>query len=511
MWKGQYDRLFVGGRWVSPSSNDAISVVSPTTEEIIAEVPSATREDVDAAVDAAVAALESGVWLDQTLEQRLEVMHRFRALYAKRAPEMAELITEEMGCPIELSHLIQTGTPLAILDAYLELALDYPFRTLRGRGPSRALVTKEPVGVVAAIVPWNVPQSTLMMKLAPALLTGCAVIVKPAPETPLNAYLVAELLDEAGVPDGVVSVVPADREVSEYLATHPGVDKVAFTGSTAVGRHLASVCGAGLKRMTLELGGKSAAIFLDDADLTQAVEKLRLLSLRNSGQVCSLKTRLLVTERRKQDLIDALSGLLDSMPVGDPRLPTTQIGPMVSKRQQGIVNGYIESGIASGARVVAQQEVPQELDRGYFVPPTIFSEVTSDMKIAQEEIFGPVLSILTYDDVDHAVAIANDSPYGLNGAVFTEDLEHGMRVARRMRTGTVELNGSPAGFFAPTGGFKWSGVGREAGLEGFDEYVEPRSLGLPAELAESLAQQVRPLAGLLAVPDLEAAPPGDGR
>jgi acyl-CoA reductase-like NAD-dependent aldehyde dehydrogenase len=369
------------------------------------------------------------------------------------------------------------------------------------------LVTKEPVGIVAAIVPWNVPQSTLMMKLAPALLTGCSVIIKPAPETPLNAYLVAELLTEAGVPDGVISVIPADREVSEYLATHPGVDKVAFTGSTAVGRHLASVCGQDLKRLTLELGGKSAAIFLDDADMTDAVERLRLLSLRNSGQVCSLKTRLLVSERRKQDLIDALSGLLDSMPVGDPRLATTQIGPMVSKRQQSIVRGYIESGLGGGARVVAQKQVPAELDRGFFVPPTIFSEVTSDMKIAQEEIFGPVLSVLTYDDVDHAIAIANDSRYGLNGAVFTDDLERGMRVAARMRTGTVELNGSPAGFFAPTGGFKWSGVGREAGLEGFDSYVEPRSLGLPAELAESLERQARPLGGFLAVPDLPVQTP----
>ncbi len=501
MWKGQYDRLFVGGHWVSPRNNDAIAVVSPTTEEVLASVPSATREDVDSSVDAATVAFESGVWAARSLNERLEVMHRFRNLYAKREPEMAELITEEMGCPIELSHVIQTGTPLAILDAYLELALQYPWRTLRGAGSFHALVTKEPVGVVAAIVPWNVPQSTLMMKLAPALIAGCSLIIKPAPETPLNAYLVAELLEEAGVPAGVISVLPADREVSEYLATHPGVDKVAFTGSTAVGRHLASVCGHDLKRLTLELGGKSAAIFLDDADMGQAVEKLRLLSLRNSGQVCSLKTRLLVSENRKQDLIDSLSALLASMPVGDPRLSTTQIGPMVSKRQQTIVNGYIESGVEGGARVVARQEVPSELDRGYFVTPTIFSEVTPDMKIAREEIFGPVLSIMTYDDIDHAVAMANDTKYGLNGAVFTDDLELGVNVAARMRTGTVELNGSPAGFFAPTGGFKWSGIGREAGLEGFDSYVEPRSLGIPAALADSLAKQAYSLPGLRAVPD----------
>lgn len=503
MWIGQYDRLFVGGQWVSPRNDDTIEVVSPTTEQVIAHVPSATREDVDAAVAAATTTLDSGVWSRRPLRERLDVMRRFRDIYAARAPEMAELITEEMGCPITLSHVIQTGTPLAILDAYLELALEYPFRTLRGKSPTRALVTKEPVGVVAAIVPWNVPQSTLMMKLAPALLTGCSVIIKPAPETPLNAYLAAELLAEAGVPEGVVSVMPADREVSEYLAVHPGVDKVAFTGSTAVGRHLAAMCGKDLKRLTLELGGKSAAIFLDDADIDQAVEKLRLLSLRNSGQVCSLKTRLIVSKTRQQDLVNALSGLIESMPVGDPRSPDTQIGPMVSARQQDIVNGYIESGIASGAQVAAQSKIPADLDHGYFVTPTIFTDVTSDMRIAQEEIFGPVLSVLTYDDVDHAVAIANDSLYGLNGAVFTADPERGMGVAARMRTGTVELNGSPAGFYAPTGGFKWSGLGREAALEGFDSYVEPRSIGLPEDLAAAIAAQSHPLGGFLAVDNAE--------
>lgn len=485
-WSGQFDSIFVDGKWVQATSPEVLRVISPVTEQEIATVPSASREDVDRAVAAARQAFDLGPWARADVGHRLEVLHRFRALYAEHADDFAELITSEMGCPISLSRQIQVGTPLSILDGYLEVAATHPFREIRRSASGSALVTKEPIGVVAAIVSWNVPQSVLMMKLAPALITGCSIVIKPAPETPLDTYLTAELLHQAGLPDGVVNVVPADREISEYLVTHPEIDKIAFTGSTTVGKHIASLAGQQLKRFTLELGGKSAAIFLDDADLESAVEKLRLLSLRNSGQVCTLKTRLLISQRREGELLERLAALVGSMPVGDPSDPATQIGPMVTARHRERVEGYIRSGREQGARVVMGGGRPRELSTGWFVEPTVFADVAPDMRIAQEEIFGPVLAVLTYQNLDDAVAIANNSTYGLNGAVFTSDTERGLAVAGRIHTGTVEINGSPPGFAAPIGGWKSSGIGREAGPEGLDAYVEPRSIGLPADLADKL-------------------------
>ena len=415
------------------------------------------------------------------------MLQRLRDSLVEHREVIADLLTEEMGCPITQSRTAQADVARVILESYLELVARYPLSTVRPSSSGTALVTREPVGVVAAIVPWNVPQAITMHKLAPALLTGCTLILKPAPETPLDAFLLADLLKAAGVPDGVVNVVPADRDVSEYLVTHPGVDKVAFTGSTAAGRRVAALCGQDLRRVTLELGGKSAAVILDDADLDATVESLRMGSFRNSGQVCSLKTRLVVSRRRENELLDRLTALVQSMPVGDPMDPATQIGPMATARQRERVEEYIAIGREEGAQAVLGGGRPAGLDRGWFVEPTIFSKVDPGMRIAQEEIFGPVLAVMTYDDEDEAVAIANDSRYGLNGSVFTSDVEHGFEVARRMRTGTVELNGNPAGWHAPFGGFKDSGIGREAGLEGFDNYVETRAIGLPPELVERFA------------------------
>jgi acyl-CoA reductase-like NAD-dependent aldehyde dehydrogenase len=296
------------------------------------------------------------------------------------------------------------------------------------------------------------------------------------------------MLLDAGLPAGVINIVPADRAVSEYLVTHPGVDKVAFTGSTAAGRRIAALCGQDLRRVTLELGGKSAAVILDDADLETTVERLRMGSLRNSGQVCSLKTRLVVSTRRERELLDRLVALLESMPVGDPHDPATQIGPMVAARQRRVVENYIKIGLEQGAKIVAGGGRPPGLDRGWFVEPTIFSGVEADMRIAQEEIFGPVLAVITYDDEDEAIAIANNSSYGLNGSIFTSDLERGLELARRIRTGTVELNGNSAGYHAPMGGFKSSGIGRESGPEGFDPYIELKAIGLPREFAATGGQ-----------------------
>lgn len=480
-----YDALYINGEWKRPSGSDRISVVSPFTEAIIGTAPAASKEDVDRAVAAARNAFDGGPWPAMMPHERAQVLRRVRDAMAAGREELAVLVTDEMGSPITQSRSIQIGAPISMLDSYLELTETFPFRDVRMSASGNALVTREAVGVVAAVVPWNVPLTVAIQKVAPALLTGCTVVLKPAPETPLTTLALAQLFEQAGLPKGVLNVLPAGREVSEYLISHPGVDKVTFTGSTAAGRKIASICGQNLTRVTLELGGKSAAIILDDADLDATVESLRLGSLRNSGQVCSLKTRLLVSRRRHDDFIDRLGTLVGSMPVGDPRDPATQIGPMVSARQRDVVQSYIEAGKNEGATTVVGGGRPAQ-SHGWFVEPTVFTDVAPDMRIALEEVFGPVLAVLPYDDEDMAVQLANYSPYGLSGAVFTSDLDHGLAVASRIRTGTVEINGNAAGFHAPVGGVKASGIGRESGHEGLEAYVEPKSYGLPSEYALGL-------------------------
>jgi aldehyde dehydrogenase (NAD+) len=390
-----------------------------------------------------------------------------------------------MGCPITQSRSIQVVNPVRILEAYLETAAAYPFSSVRRSSNGQAFVLREPVGVVAGIVPWNVPLSLTMQKLVPALLTGCTLILKPSPETPLDAYIVGRLLEEAGCPPGVVNIVPAGREVSEYLVSHPGVAKVTFTGSSAAGRRIAEICGRDLRRVTLELGGKSAAIVLDDADLDQTVSALRLGSFRNNGQICTLKTRLLVPAALQDEFVDRMCALVDSMPVGDPRDETTEIGPLVNERQRTVVEGYIERGRAEGLRLAKGGGRP-DIARGWYVEPTVFADVDPHATIAQQEIFGPVVAVIPYTSEEEAIAIANNSSYGLNGAVFTTDAERGLRVARRMETGTVELNGCSAGFHAPMGGVKFSGIGREFGPEGLDPFVELKSIGVSSDVAARL-------------------------
>ena len=484
VWTGRYDRLFIGGEWVEPSSGERITLVSPSTEEAFAEVAGGARADVDRAVAAARKALE-GPWAHTSVEDRVALLRRFSAGYEARREEMADLITHEMGCPIGVSRVLQATNPQIIIDTYADLGQAYPFSTLRQTRTGNALVRREPVGVVAAIVPWNAPQVLTMLKLAPALVAGCTMVLKPSPETPLDAYLMAEMLEEAGLPDGVLNIVAADRDVSEYLVTHADVDKVTFTGSTAAGRRIASLCGQDLRRVTLELGGKSASIILDDADMELAVGAVEGASLRNAGQACSAKTRLVVSKRRKSELLERLEAVVSALPLGDPFDPSTKIGPLVTSRQRVIVEDYIESGRVEGATLVAGGGRP-DIDRGWFVQPTVFSDVDPGMRIAQEEIFGPVLSVITYEDEDEAVAIANHSMYGLSGSIFTSDLMHGLDLAKRIRTGTVELNGAPAGYEAPMGGFKNSGIGREFATEGLDGYVEYKSVGVPDGLVPLL-------------------------
>lgn len=481
-----HDRLYIGGDWAAPASDDRIEVISPVTEEVIATVPAGTRADIDRAVAAARVALVSKPWASTTLEDRIALMERLRDLLVKHSDELAQVITAEMGCPISQSRAIQVVNPVRIIEGYIEAARQYPFRSVRRSEHGQALVLREPAGVVAGVVPWNVPLSLTMQKLAPALLTGCTIVLKPSLETPLDVYVVARLLEEAGCPPGVVNIVPADRDVSEYLISHPGVAKVTFTGSSAAGRRIAELCGKDLRRVTLELGGKSAAVVLPDADLDVTVEALRLGSFRNNGQICTLKTRLVVPADLQDEFVDRLNDMIETMPIGDPRDTVTQIGPLVSERQRTQVEGHIKAGLAEGGRLVSGGGRP-DMDRGWFVEPTVFADVNPDATIAQREIFGPVVAVIPYAHEEEAIAIANNSTYGLNGAVFTTDIERGLDVARHMETGTVELNGSSAGFQAPMGGVKYSGLGREFGREGLDPFVELKSIGISPAIADSLS------------------------
>jgi aldehyde dehydrogenase (NAD+) len=473
-----YDRLFIGGEWVEPAGTGTIDVVSPHTEEVVGRVPEGTEADIDRAVGVARTAFDDGEWPRLAPEERIAIVQKFSELYAAAIPEMAEVITTEMGSPITFSNLAQSPAPWMILNAFLQVGSSYQWEERRpGVLGGDIIVRSEPVGVVGAIVPWNVPQFVTMSKLAPALIAGCTIVLKPSPETPLDAMLMAELLAQAGVPAGVVSVVPAGREVGEHLVRHPGVDKIAFTGSTAAGRRIASICGEQLKRVSLELGGKSAAIILDDADLTATVQGLKFASLMNNGQACVAQTRILASRTRYDEVVEAVASMVGELNVGDPFDPATEVGPLVAKRQQERVEKYIALGQEEGAKVaVGGNGMPSGLEKGWYVQPTVFAGVDNSMRIAQEEIFGPVLAVIPYDDVNDAVRIANDSEYGLAGSVWTGDPEAGLDIARRVRTGTYGVNQYTMDFIAPFGGFKASGIGREFGREGLEHYLELKSI-----------------------------------
>ncbi|SEG93745.1 betaine-aldehyde dehydrogenase [Nonomuraea solani] len=471
----QHDKLFIGGEWVAPAGTGTIDVVSPHTEEVVGRVPEGTAEDMERAVAAARQAFDQGPWPRMTFAERAEVIGRLAAIYNERQGEMARLITEEMGSPITFSNLAQAPQPLGMLQYYAELGKTFEQEEQRPGLFGPVTVRREPVGVVAAVVPWNVPQFVTMTKLAPALLAGCTVVLKPAPETPLDAYLLAEWAAEAGLPAGVLNIVVAGREVGEHLISHAGVDKVAFTGSTAAGRRIGAICGEQLKRVSLELGGKSAAIILDDADLAASMGFLSMASLMNNGQACVAQTRILASRHRYDEVVDAVAGMVTGQSVGDPADPGTGIGPLVAKRQQDRVEAYIKIGMEEGAKVVVGG-LERPHDRGWYVSPTVFSGVSNDMRIAREEIFGPVLAVIPYEDEADAVRIANDSDYGLAGTVWTGDTERGMDVARQVRTGTYGVNCFMLETNAPFGGYKASGIGRELGPEGLNGYLEYKSI-----------------------------------
>jgi aldehyde dehydrogenase (NAD+) len=478
----EYDRLFIGGTWVAPEGTGVIDVVSPSSEEVVGRVPDSTEADIDKAVAAARHAFDHGEWPHLSPKERAEILTKVGAQLMAETGDLATLIANEMGSPVSWAALGQVLAPMMVFNYYAELADTFAFDEVRtGVLNPQVLVSKEPVGVVGAIAPWNVPLFIAAAKLAPALLAGCTVVYKPAPETPLDAFRLAEIMTDAGLPEGVLSVVPAGREVGEHLVTHPGVDKISFTGSTAGGKRIGGLCGERLKRCTLELGGKSAAIILDDADLATTIPTLLPNAIMNNGQACIAQTRILAPRARYDEVVEALVELVRAMPVGDALDPATEVGPLVANRQRERVEGYIRSGQEEGAKVALGGGRPAGLDKGFFVEPTVFVNVDNKMKIAQEEIFGPVLAVIPYDDDDDAVSIANDSNYGLCGSVWTQDNERGLGIARQVRTGTYMLNtGVPIDFSTPFGGYKESGVGREFGPEGLENFLEKKSIGLPA-------------------------------
>jgi aldehyde dehydrogenase (NAD+) len=475
------DKLFIGGGWVAPEGSGVIEVVSPVTEKVIATVPDGTTADIDRAVAAARAAFDHGPWPRMSPKERADIMVALSAALTARAEEIARTITEESGCPISFSIPGQAMGPVLILDYYANLTREFTWEEERPslHGDGTNIVRREPVGVVGAIVPWNAPLLVSLLKLGPALAAGCTTVLKPAPETPLDSYILAECLMQAGVPDGVVNIVAAGREVGEHLVTHPDVDKIAFTGSTLAGKRIASLCGERLRPVTLELGGKSAAIVLDDADLALTIPGLVAASTMVSGQACVSQTRILVSRNRYAEVADGLAQAYAAMKIGDPMEPDTAIGPMVAERQRTRVEGYIAIGQKEGARIATGGGRPGHMPTGWYVEPTVFVDVDNRMTIAQEEIFGPVTSVIAYDDVDDAIAIANDSTYGLSGTVWSTDTDRALDIARQVRTGTLTINGFMVEFNCPFGGYKGSGLGREAGPEGLDAYLEYKTVSMP--------------------------------
>jgi acyl-CoA reductase-like NAD-dependent aldehyde dehydrogenase len=473
-------QLFIGGHWAQPRSRSTITVASASTGKEIGSVAAAGPADVDDAVLAARRAFDdpSG-WSAWTAPARAAALNRFAEALSSRGPQIAETVSAQNGMPITVASMIETQFPAAMLRYYAGLieARD-PEVTQPGSFGGTTHILQEPVGVVAAIAPWNFPQTLATQKYAPALAAGCTVVLKPSPETVLDTGYIAEAALEAGLPDGVLNIVPGANDTGAYLVTHPGVDKVAFTGSTATGRRIAEGCGRLLKPVTLELGGKSAAVFLDDAelDLAKVGQALFGAMLINNGQTCFLSTRILAPASRYREAVDTIAALASSLIVGDALDSSTQIGPMASERHRERVEGYIAQGKHDGARVVAGGGRPKDLDAGWFVEPTVFADVENSWSVAREEIFGPVLTITPYDTVEDAIRIANDSPYGLAGSVWSADPQRALGVARRMRTGSVGINGYLPDLAAPFGGVKDSGIGRELGPAGLAGYQVTKSI-----------------------------------
>ncbi len=471
------DQLFIDGAWRKSSGANEITVVTPHNEEAVLTYFEPTNADIDAAVAAAREAFDNGPWPRMSASERGVYLKKVSELLMGRMPELAEAWTGQVGATIGFTSKASYQVP-GLFKFYGELCDTYPFveERIGSMGGNKVRVVKEPAGVVAAVTPWNAPMVLLVYKVAAALAAGCTMVAKPSPETPIDAHILAECIAAAGLPKGVFNMLPAGREVGDYLIHHPGIDKISFTGSTAAGKHIAGVAAKRLARVSLELGGKSAAMILEDADMDHVLKSLVPYSMPITGQVCFSLTRVLVPKSRKAEIVDAYTSAVSKVKVGDPFQADTGIGPLAMQRQLERVQGYIEKGKAQGATLALGGGRPADLNRGFFIEPTVFTDVDPNMTIFKEEIFGPVISFVDYDNEADMIAKANATDYGLHGAIYTQDAERGFAVSREYRSGSVTINGMMVDIHMPFGGFKQSGIGRDGGVEGLENYTETKAV-----------------------------------
>ena len=473
----QRKELYIDGAWIAPQGDGTIEVVNPTTEQVIGSVPAGSSDDVNLAVAAAKRAFPE--WANSSVETRMAALNDLSLALKELTEELAQTITAEVGTPIGYSRMAMVGTPRVVARSYAKMLESYEWE----HEIRNSVIVKEPVGVCAFITPWNFPLHQIVGKVAPALAAGCTMVLKPSKEAPLNAFLLADILHDIGLPPGVFNLVSGHgSEVGEFLSGHPDVDMVSFTGSTGAGIRVSQAAAPTVKRVTLELGGKSANVILDDADVIRAAKSSIGACYQNSGQTCSALTRLIIPVAQKEEILEVVKQRVEGYTPGNPLDENTRCGPMVSSKQQASVHNYIQSAIDEGATLIAGgTEMPDGIETGFFVRPTAFADVTPDMTIWKEEVFGPVLTITTYQSEEEALSLANDSIYGLSGGVWSGDAERAMEFAKGMRTGQVSINGGQFNVSAPFGGYKQSGNGRELGVEGLDEFLEIKAIQRPIE------------------------------
>lgn len=473
----QRKELYIDGAWVAPQGDGTIEVVNPTTEQVIGSVPAGSSDDVNLAVAAAKRAFPE--WANSSVETRMAALNDLSLALKELTEELAQTITAEVGTPIGYSRMAMVGTPRVVARSYAKMLESYEWE----HEIRNSVIVKEPVGVCAFITPWNFPLHQIVGKVAPALAAGCTMVLKPSKEAPLNAFLLADILHDIGLPPGVFNLVSGHgSEVGEFLSGHPDIDMVSFTGSTGAGIRVSQAAAPTVKRVTLELGGKSANVILDDADVIRAAKSSIGACYQNSGQTCSALTRLIIPVAHKEEILEVVKQRVEGYTPGNPLDENTRCGPMVSSKQQASVHNYIQSAIDEGATLIAGgTKMPDGIETGFFVRPTAFADVTPDMTIWKEEVFGPVLTITTYQSEEEALSLANDSIYGLSGGVWSSNPERAMAFAKGMRTGQVSINGGPFNVSAPFGGYKQSGNGRELGVEGLDEFLEIKAIQRPIE------------------------------
>jgi len=479
------DKLYIGGEWVAAKSGRQIEIVNPNSEEVVARVAEAGPEDMDRAVAAARQAFDHGPWPTTPPAERAAKLMAMIDLLEPRVPELCAAWTAQVGGLASFAPIMHGGG-VAGLRGIAALGHSFPWvEQKKGMVVDTAVIAREPVGVVAGIAPWNAPFGIMANKVFYSLVSGCTIVMKPSPETPLEAYIIAEAAEAAGLPPGTVNLVPGEREASDHLVNNPGIDKVSFTGSTVAGKRIAEVCGSRIARCTLELGGKSAAIVRDDFPIEAAAGILGNTITVMSGQVCAMLSRAIVPKHRHDELAEAIAGVMKGIKIGHSEAPDTQLGPLAMKRQLERVEMYIEEGRKSGADLVTGGQRPAHMNKGYYMEPTLFANVDNQSRIAQEEIFGPVLCLIPAEDEEDAIRLANESNYGLNGSVLTTDPQAAYDISRKIRTGVMGQNGMRMEFGMPFGGFKQSGIGREGGEEGLWPYVETKTIlldGAPARL-----------------------------